>query len=692
MKVIVAQSAGFCSGVKKAVDLVFEHTKGEYKVYSLGPLIHNPQMLKDMESRGLIVEEDLDKIESGSLLLIRSHGIPKNVYDELESKDIKVVDATCHFVKKVHRIVSDYSSQGYTIVIVGEREHPEVQGILGWCKNTAFIASNANEINDLPKINRICAVAQTTLSQENWSEAISALSKKTEHMQIFNTICSTSSERQNEAKMIAKDVDIMLVIGGQNSSNTRMIFDICKAVCVKTFMIESAVDLDLTQFSKDSTVGIAAGASTPENLINDVVSAILNIFGEKPGADVDLISATTSSEVDLAVNEATAEKSERHEPDNLKSKTEETGLASDYQEMADFHKTMVMLRAGDIVKGHVMSVSQNEIIVNVGYKSDGFLYADEISTSTLKAGDEAEFEVLKVNDGEGNVILSRRAIERKIFWEKVELSVSEAKEVEGVCTEVVKGGVIANIFGNIRVFVPASQISLEFYKDLSVFLGKPLRLRLIEADKKRNRVVASQKVILNEERESKKSAILETLYEGQKISGKVMRLTDFGAFVDIGGIDGLIRINDLSWTRIAHPGDIVKVGDEIEVVILTINKETEKIALGYKQAHAHPWDLVKGKYSVGDIVIGKVVRIAAFGAFVELEPGIDGLVHISQIDTRRVESVEKALKVGQEIKAVILKIEPEQKKIGLSIKEAQKIETNLLDEPLPLSEEKEVVV
>ncbi len=341
--------------------------------------------------------------------------------------------------------------------------------------------------------------------------------------------------------------------------------------------------------------------------------------------------------------------------------------------MADFHKTMVVLRPGEIVKGSVISVSANEIIVNLGYKSDGILPAEEVLPNTFKPGDEGEFEIIKVNDGEGNVILSRKSIEKRLAWEKIEHSMNEGLEIEGVCTEVVKGGVVATVFVSIKAFVPASQISTEFVSDLAAFVGKPLRLKVLEIDRRRNRIVASQRVVLEVEQTRKRKLLFDSIVEGQKTQGTVMRLTDFGVFVDIGGIDGLIRMPDLSWRRVAHPREILKEGQQVEVLVLSVNKEKEKVSLGYKQANPHPWDGIDARYGAGDIVSGKVVRIAPFGAFIELEPGVDALVHISQISKERVASVERALTIGQDITAKILKIDTEHRKISLSIKEATQL-------------------
>jgi len=682
LKVIVAQGAGFCSGVRRAVDLVYEHTDGTSRLYSLGSLIHNAQAIEEMKKNGLVVEESVDNIDSGGVVIIRSHGVPEEIYTKLKEKDIKIVDATCHFVKKIHRLVNDYSKKGYAIIIIGQKEHPEVIGIKGWCSQNVYVLDDTSQTEAMPKLFKACVVAQTTINHDLWDEMIRALSSKIEHLQVFNTVCNTTGDRQREAQTIAKTASTMFVVGGKDSSNTQKLYEICKAACPNTFAIETALEIDTTKIGQDEVIGITAGASTPDLVINEVLEKINNIYDKTFEQAVLLIDEQSSSpkdqvefESDDKVEQKFEDKSDVKTDDMYQLGGEESEEqvveqnSDDYNSMADFHKTMVVLKTGEIVKGIVISVSANEIIVNLGYKSDGILSADEVLPNTFKTGDEGEFEIVKVNDGEGNVILSRKSIEKRLAWEKIEQSLNEGLEIEGECVEAVKGGAVATIFGSIRAFVPASQLSTEFISDLSTFVGKPLRLKVLEIDRRRNRIVASQRVVLEAEKTLKRKTSLDSIVEGQIIKGTVMRLTDFGVFVDIGGIDGLIRMPDLSWSRIAHPRDIVKEGQQIEVLVLSVNKEKEKISLGYKQANPHPWDGIDTRFAVGDIVTGKVARIAPFGAFIELEPGVDGLVHISQISRERVISVEKALSAGQMITAKILKIDPVQRKISLSIKE-----------------------
>lgn len=685
MKVIVAQGAGFCSGVRRAVDLVYEYADGTSKLYSIGPLIHNAQAIAEMEKKGLVVEESLENIDSGGVVIIRSHGVPEEIYAKLQEKDIKIVDATCHFVKKIHRLVNEYSKKGYAIIIIGQKEHPEVIGIMGWCSDDVYVLDDPGQIEALPKLFKACVVAQTTINYDLWDEMIRGLSSRIDHLQVFNTVCNTTGERQMEAQMIAKMVSTMFVVGGKDSSNTQKLYEICKVECPDTFAIETALEIDTATLGQDKVVGITAGASTPDWVINEVLAKINSIYDKASEQAVPLTEEQSSSPEDQVNIETEDRVEQEFETESVVKTDEKHQLDGDGQEksvmeqnsddfntMADFHKTMVVLRPGEIVKGIVISVSANEIIVNLGYKSDGILPADEVLPNTFKPGDSGEFEIVKVNDGEGNVILSRKSIEQRLAWEKIEQSMNDGLEIQGVCVEAVKGGVVATIFGSIRAFVPASQLSTAFINDLSTFVGKPLRLKVLEIDKRRNRIVASQRVVIETEQAQNRKSLLDSIVEGQTINGTVMRLTDFGVFVDIGGIDGLIRMPDLSWRRIAHPREVVKEGQQVEVLVLSVNREKEKISLGYKQANPHPWDGIDTRFAEGDVVTGKVARIAPFGAFIELEPGVDALVHISQISRERVISVEKALSAGQMITAKILKIDSKQRKISLSIKEADK--------------------
>lgn len=663
MKIIVARNAGFCFGVRRAIDSVYENLNQGDSLYTLGPIIHNPSVVEKLQKEGVKIAKEIDDI-SGGTVVIRSHGVGKATYDKIADKDLKYIDATCPYVKRIHNLVERYYKKGYQIIIVGEKSHPEVIGINGWCNDTAYVINSREEAENMPEIQKACIVAQTTITNEKWNEVLTEVKNKVKHLEVFNTICSTTAERQKEAESIAKSVDVMWVVGGRNSSNTRKLYSICKTYCPMTFIIETANDIDINVMDPQDVVGITAGASTPDWIIKEVVNKMSQL----------------EQKIQEPVNEIHDEKEvnaiQVEEPENSPvNGAEDAQEKQEEATMADFDDTMVTLRARQTVKGTVLSVSDSEVIVNIGYKSDGILPIEEVIldenqklSDLFKPGDEIEAEVLKVNDGEGNVILSRKSLEMKLKWKTIEDGFKSNKEFVGVCTEVVKGGVIAKING-IRAFVPASHLATHYVEDLNTFVGNTLRLRIIELDRRRRRVVASQRIILEEEEQKKRDELWNSIEEGQKITGVVKRLTDFGAFVDIGGVDGLIHISDLSWGHVKHPSEVLKEEETVEVVVLGVDKERERISLGYKQTLPHPWDNVEQKYPVGSVVKGKVVRITSFGAFVELEPGVDGLIHISQISNKRINKVEDVLKVGDEVEAKVLDSDSQQQRIGLSIRQ-----------------------
>ncbi|NLX70127.1 MAG: bifunctional 4-hydroxy-3-methylbut-2-enyl diphosphate reductase/30S ribosomal protein S1 [Clostridiales bacterium] len=695
MKIIVAKNAGFCFGVRRAVEAVYDHLDKAEKLYTYGPIIHNPEVVEELKDKGVIVEDNIDNIDSGTVI-IRSHGVPEQVYKHMTGKGLNIVDATCPYVKRVHNLVKEYHSQGYAVIIVGEKEHPEVIGINGWCNNEAFIVNDEAEAQKLPSLHKACIVAQTTMIQKKWDAILKIIHEKVEQPEVFNTICGTTSIRQMEAESIAKMADVMIVIGGKNSSNTKKLYSICKTHCDKTFAVETAKDIDISLFDPGDVVGITAGASTPDWIIKEVIEKMNKAnelekakhISEEEKTVISNEEAGKAPDQQTEITEQLAQNNEKEETTSLQSTepaekkpesesvTEKEQSAEEMNTIEDYDKTVISLRPGMVVQGTIIAITDEEVIINVGYKSDGILPIDELTLidpdtgETLwHEGDSIDVEIVKVNDGEGNVLLSRRAIEERRRWKMIEDGFKNKKEFKGVCAEVVKGGVIARI-GDIRAFVPASHLSTRYIEDLTTLIGTPLRLRIIELERRRNRVIASQRVILEEEEEARRNALWDSIEEGQIITGTVKRLTDFGVFVDIGGVDGLIHISDLSWGHVQHPSEVVQQEQSIAVKVLAVDRERGRISLGYKQTIPHPWDNVEEKYTVGDTVSGKVVRITTFGAFVQLEPGVDGLVHISQISDKHVDKVEDVLKVDEEVQVRILDVDSEKRRISLSIREA----------------------
>lgn len=637
MEIIVAKSAGFCFGVNRAIESCYNQI-GNGKIYTYGSLIHNKEVTKDLESKGVKVIESLNGIDEGTVV-IRSHGVGKYLYDELEKKGINYIDGTCPFVKKIHNIVKENFDKGNNIIIIGNSKHPEVMGINGWCENSATIIEDISEVENI-NVNSekdTTLVVQTTFRGSKFEEITEAVKSRIDNIKIYNTICSATDERQREAVELSQKVDKMIVIGDKSSSNTQKLYEICKKYCQNTYYIETICDLVLNIFNSNDKIGITAGASTPSAIIKEVISSM---------------SELETRNVNI-----------------------EEGEELSFEEL--LNQSLVSLHTGDIVKGTVLNVVNEEVSVNLGYKSDGIISRGEFSSDAnvipsevVKPGDEIEVFVVRVNDGEGNVLLSRKRIEAQKGLAEIEAAYNEKAVVTGKVTSVVKGGLIAVVNG-VRVFIPSSQVSNKFVDDLSVFKDQELSFNIIELDRAKNRIIGGRKALIEKEANEKKAALFDSIEAGKKVTGTVSRLTDFGAFVDLGGIDGLIHISEMSWGRISNPKDVLKEGQTVEAIVLEVDKEKGKISLSLKDADKNPWKIAVEKYAVGTVVEGKVVRMVPFGAFVELEPGVDGLVHISQIAEKHVVKPEDELKIGEVIKVKVLEVNPEQKKISLSKKAAE---------------------
>ena len=628
MKIEVAKTAGFCFGVNRAVNMVYD-SLGKYKnPVTLGPIIHNRQVVDDLEKKGVRVIRNVSEADRSSTVIIRAHGVPKADCDYLEANGISYIDTTCPFVKKIHNIVKKQYEAGDKIIIAGDSSHPEVIGINGWCKNSAVIISSAEELTEkLLGLPSVSLVSQTTLGRSVWKQIISKITSN--NIKIFDTICSATKERQEEAEEIAKRSDTMIVIGGQNSSNTKKLVYICSRFC-PAYHIEGADQLPKN--IEGENIGITAGASTPVDIIKEVIQTMTeestNVHGELNFAD-------------------------------------------------ELEKSFKTLNTGDIVTGTVIGVTPTEVYVDLGAKADGFIPADELGVApgtapadVVKVGDEIEVFVVRVNDVEGTIQLSRKKIANMKDWEILKTAMEEETILEGKVLEVVNGGMIM-LVNSLRVFIPASLANDRFMRDLTPLIGKELPLRIIDVNPRRHKVVGSVKSVLAERRAAQLKEIWENIEIGKKYKGVVKSLTQFGAFVDIGGVDGLIHISELSWKKIKHPSEVVNVGDIIDTFVIDFDKETGKISLGYKNPEDDPWKKVE-TMNVGDIVKCKVVRLVPFGAFVEVVPEVDGLVHISQIADRHIAKPGDVLEIGQEVDAKILEIDLEgpKKKISLSIKQA----------------------
>ena len=575
--------------------------------------------------------------------------------------------------------------------IAGKRTHPEVIGTAGWAEGSAVILETAADAERAIAGERGCLVAQTTLSEQLFEDIAAVLRRRIPKLAVHNTICRTTRTRQEEAERLACRCTKMLVLGSSGSANTLALANLCKIHCPDTKMIEYIGKIPLELFKLDDIIGLVTGASTPDDMIREVIQGMselekTTIETNEAEAPAEVVAETTEQAVEAVVAAeepvvAAEEKAEEKAEETVEAVVEEAkeavapakDAAEDFQQAID--SSIRRIRPGQIVTGVVIGITDSEVLVNVGYKSDGYIPRAEFSTDPeaeidVKEGEEIDVEVVKVNDGEGNVLLSRKNVQSKKFWDDLMAEETEGKTFETVVKEVVKGGLIAEMEGGVRTFIPASHVSTKYVENLSEYVGKTVKVKVLEIDKQRKRIVASIKQVLLEEAAAREQAKWDALVVGSKIHGIVRRITDFGAFVDIGGLDGLVHVTDAAWGRVKHPSDVLSVNQEVDVLVLGVDKEKKRISLGYKQLQPKPWTMAGEKYPVGSIVEGKVVRIVPFGAFVALEPTIDGLIHISQVATRRIEKVEDELKVGDIVRCKVLEVNPEAKRISLSRKEA----------------------
>jgi 4-hydroxy-3-methylbut-2-enyl diphosphate reductase len=636
MRVKLAEHSGFCFGVKEALKLAeqtIEENKGnDIKIYTCGPLIHNKTVTDELQDKGIGIVNSPEEAEEGSIVIVRSHGEPEEFYSRAKARSIQIIDATCPFVKRIQKLVREAKNNGYHIVVIGDRTHPEVIGINGWCDNEASVVSSLEDAERILS-DRLFIVAQTTITAELFNEIVSVFEEKTKEIIVHNTICHATEERQKSCMETAIDSDLMVIIGGSDSSNSKKLYEIAKKYCRNTYFIENKESLPLKEVEKCNRIGIAAGASTPERIIKEVIATMSELF--------------TENKKDSMMHDL----------------------------MDEIEKSLRLPRNGEIVTGEVIQVSNREIVVNLGCKKDGIIPRDEFTlegdqelTDLFKEGDEIQAKVLKTDDGDGNILLSKKKLEVNEHWDEILNALENKSFVNAKILKQVNGGVIA-VYKEVSGFIPMSQLSDKYIEKADEFIGKTVPVKVTRVDQKKNKVVFSHKAFLTEERQKKVQEIWDSLNVGDVVEGTVMRFTEYGAFVDIGGIDGLLHISEISWGKLKHPQEALKIGEKVQVKILSMNNEKGKISLGLKQNIPEPWTVIDEKYQVGQIINGKIVQIKDYGAFVELEPGLDGLVHISEIAYKRVTNIADEISVGQEVTAKILEIDKERKRISLSIKE-----------------------
>ena len=649
MTVTVAEKAGFCFGVSRAVDEVYKLAldKSNGRIYTVGSLIHNKHIVAELEERGVkvISEKDFEDLASTATesdpctVVIRTHGVRKEISDKLACLNnsnpfFKVCDLTCPYVKKIHRIVSEHSDE--PLVVFGDKDHPEVQGIVSYSNSDVTVVGSAEEVfNDKIADKSVIAVAQTTQSTEKWKKTQKNLKKVCTNANIFDTICRVTEDRQSEAAALASVCDLMLVIGGRNSSNTNKLYETSKKVQPNTFFIENKEELDLIQFTPFSKVGITAGASTPGGIIQEVLKHMSEL-------------------------------------ENKNTVAEDTSAGENFAEMLE--ESLKTLNTGETVTGVITSVSAGELHVDLGAKVTGIIAYDEVTddssvvlTEAFKPGDEVKAVVIKVSDRDGVATLSKKRVDSKLKFVKLLDAYNEGTIIEGTVCEAIKGGVLLNYEGN-RIFVPASQTGVAKDGDLSVLVGTVQKAKIIEIKEDKKRAVASIRKVKSEERKAKEADFWANIEVGKQYEGEVKSLTSYGAFVDLGGVDGMVHRTELSWTRIKSPADVVSVGDVITVFVKEFDAEAKRISLGYKTEATNPWNVFMNEYKVGDVAEVKIVNLMPFGAFAEIVPGVDGLIHVYQITDKKIAKPSDVLNVGDVVKVEIIAVDEENRKISLSMR------------------------
>ncbi len=641
MNIQIAKTAGYCFGVRNAVDIAEKCAReSEGRIlYTYGPLIHNTSVVRSLEEKGVKSIDSLDDLKEGDTVIIRAHGVGEETYRQIAEKRAKVVDATCPNVRKIHKIVREQEDAGRSILILGDPEHPEVKGIRGWCRGECRVIGSEEELEGLAlsKDAAYSLVAQTTFNQYKFLKIVENLKKMEYNINVFPTICKATQDHQREAVALSGQADVMIIIGGKHSSNTRKLYELCKEHCPRTYLVEDASDPLLgrirSEMREDCSIAITAGASTPNYIMQEVKDKM---------------------------------------SENMNS----------FEEL--FNESFRGVHARDIVKGTVVQVTDAEIVFNIGYKCDGTMTKEEFGgtdaplTEQVKEGDEMDVMVVKVSDSE--VTLSRRRLLQNRAYGELDESLNEKKVLSGVVQEAFENGITV-MYKGIRVFIPASLVDIRRVPDLKTLVGQEIQFRVIRLQLRRRRVLGDRRSVLAEENAKKREETLKNLQIGSRVMGTVKTITNYCAFVDLGGIDGMLHISEMGWSMVRHPNQVLKEGQQIEVMVKDMDLEKNRISLTTKFPETNPWNGVEEEFAVGSIVEGKVVRFADFGAFVELKKGVDGLIHISHLSRKFVKQPSDVLKIGETVRAKVIDLNLEQKRISLSLRDMENEEvTEYLEE------------
>ncbi len=669
--IIKSKYAGFCFGVKRAADLINSYVgKTEKNIYTLGELIHNDDYNTALKNQGVVILQDLSELDAldpeKSIIFIRAHGALRETYEYLDRRGFEYVDTTCPFVKNIHDIVlREKEKDNPFFIIIGDSRHPEIQSIcsfIGEGDGEYLVSSDSSEleknVEKIPKDEekRKVVIAQTTQNVNEWKISLEILKKLYTNTTFFDTICLVTQNRQLDAVKISKDVDLMVVVGGQKSSNTKKLYELSGENC-DSIMIARAEELEPERLFGKSKIGITAGASTPDGIIQEVINKMTEI---------------TKNEMN----------------------TEVLSDEMSFEEM--LNKSFRTLNTGDKVVGVITSVTPTEIDLDLGIKHTAILKYDDVTddpsvdlVKEFKVGDELTVLLMKFNDAEGTVAVSKKRVDSFANWEKVEAAVAAEEIVEGKVVDVVRGGVIV-FWNSVRVFIPASQTNIAKDGDLSVLNGTTVRFKFIEADSQRRRAVGSIRAVIREERRAQAEKFWSEIEEGKVYTGKVKSMTNYGVFVDLGGVDGMVHITELSWLRLKHPSEVVSIGDELTVFVKEFDAEKNRISLGHKTAETNPWKLFTDTYSVDDVAKAKIVNMMPFGAFAEILPGVDGLIHISQISNKKIAKPADELELGQEVDVKIIDVDFKAQKISLSMRALIEEEEEAVEEAVEETAEEAV--
>lgn len=656
----LAKTAGFCFGVNRAVEMVEKLLDEGKKVCTLGEIIHNSQLVESLAKRGARTVDSVDEVNEGEVLVIRSHGVGKSVYEAARKKGIEHVDATCPYVAKIHRIASRESAEGAAMFIAGDANHSEVKGIAGHITGEYFVFASPEELVEFSQNNpqfaekKVSMVSQTTFNANLWEKIQENFKKVYTNGKFFDTICSATSNRQQEAMELAAECSAMIVIGGRHSSNTVKLKEVCSERCPNVWHIETAAELSPLMLEGYGDIGVVAGASTPACIIKEVLKQM------------------SENVVNAEMNE---EQVMEMAPANEAAETVEVQQKS-FEEMT-FEEALEASLSGmntdQRVKGTVLAVSPTEIQVDIGRKHTGYIPASEYSNDPnakimdeVKVGDVLDLILMKTNDQEGTVLLSKRRYDVSANWNTIVDAKENGTIIEGTVSEVIKGGVIAVVNG-VRVFIPASQTGVARNDSLDELKGKAVSFRIIDIGRRRQ-AIGSIKSVSREQRKELSEKFWNNVAVGDKFTGTVKSLTGYGAFVDLGGVDGMVHISEMSWARIKNPAEVMNVGDTVEVYVKALDTEKKKVSLGYRKAEDNPFVKLQNEYQIGDVVTVKILSLTTYGAFARIIPGVDGLIHISQISNRRIEKPADELSVGQEVEAKIINIDLDKKRVSLSIR------------------------